>query len=210
MASSGQPSSGPRSQSSIGSDGDTAESSALKRSDSGSGSTRSAAAKTRSRASTSKSTSNSRAKTRSARRGSGTATKNSRPARSTSAARTSSHADNGLVNKVTGTVSAAKKAKAPLVAGGAAAAGLAAGTILSSKLRAHQRPHVLGLPMPRGSEVKSGVRQAARAGQWMAGLQADIRAVRAQAEQSRRQSPIEVLLSALTSRRLPRHDLTKG
>ena len=112
-----------------------------------------------------------------------------------------------MVDKVTGTVgTAAKKAKAPLVAGGAAAAGLAAGTVLGSKLRANRRSHVLGVPLPRRSELKSGAKHAARAGQWVAGMQADVRAVRAQAEQSQRQSPIEVLLSGLTSRRLPRHD----
>jgi hypothetical protein len=191
MASSSQRSSSPRSQSDTPQNG-----------------RRSAAAQRRSGASTSKSRSNSRAKTSSARSGSrSAATKNSRSARSSNLRKTSSNADSGVLEKVTGTVgTAAKKAKAPLVAGGAAAAGLAAGTILSSKLRAHRRPHVLGLPMPRGSELKSGVRQAARAGQWIAGMQADVRAVRAQAEQSRRQSPIEVLLSGLTSRRLPRHD----
>jgi hypothetical protein len=52
--------------------------------------------------------------------------------------------------------------------------------------------------MPRGSELRS-------AGRWALQTQQDVRALRAQAEQSRRQSPIEVLLSGLTSRRLPRH-----
>jgi hypothetical protein len=94
----------------------------------------------------------------------------------------------------------------PLVASGAATAGLAAGALVGAKLRGRQRPRVLGLPMPRGSEMKSGLEHAARAGRWVAGMQADMRAVRLQAEQSRRQSPIEVVLSALTSRRLPRHD----
>jgi hypothetical protein len=100
---------------------------------------------------------------------------------------------------------AAQRAKGPALASGVAVAGLAAGTVLGSKLRAHRRPHLLGLPMPRGSELKSGAKQAVRAGRWVAEMQADVRAVRAQAEQSRRQSPIEVLLSGLTSRRLPRH-----
>jgi hypothetical protein len=98
----------------------------------------------------------------------------------------------------------AQRAKGPALASGVAVAGLAAGTVLGSKLRAHRRRHVLGLPMPRGSELRSGVKQAARAGRWAADLQADVRALRAQAEQSRRQSPIEVLLTGLTSRRLPR------
>jgi hypothetical protein len=113
----------------------------------------------------------------------------------------------GMFEKVAGTIgTAANKAKGPLIAGSAAAAGMAAGTVLGSRLQANRRSHVLGVPMPRGSELKSGAKQAARAGQWIAGMQADVRAVRAQAEQSRRESPIEVLLSGLTSRRLPRHD----
>jgi hypothetical protein len=103
---------------------------------------------------------------------------------------------------------AAQRAKGPALASGVAVAGLAAGTVLGSKLRAHRRPHMFGLPMPRASELKSGAVQAARAGRWVAQMQADVRAVRAQAEQSRHQSPIEVLLSGLTSRRLPRHGTT--
>jgi hypothetical protein len=112
-----------------------------------------------------------------------------------------------MVEKVAGTIgTAATKAKLPLVAGSAAAAGMAAGTVLASRLQANRRSHVLGMPMPRRSELKSGAKHAAQAGQWIAGMQADVRAVRAQAEQSRRESPIEVLLSGLTSRRLPRHE----
>jgi hypothetical protein len=99
---------------------------------------------------------------------------------------------------------AAQRAKGPALAGGAAVAGLAAGAVLGAKLRAHRRPHLLGLPMPRGAELKAGAKQAARAGRWAAALRADVAAVRAQAEESRHQSPIEVLLTGLTSRRIPR------
>jgi hypothetical protein len=95
--------------------------------------------------------------------------------------------------------SVAEKAKLPLVAGGAAMAGLAAGALAGVKVRSRRRPRALGVPLPRGSEVKSGL-------EWLGRMQSDVRAVRSQAEQSRRQSPIEVVLSALTSRRLPRHD----
>lgn len=100
-----------------------------------------------------------------------------------------------------GSRSSSDKPKLPLVAGGAAAglAAGAAGTLLGSKLLGRRRTRVLGVPMPRGSEIKSGV-------EWLGRMQSDMRAVRAQAEQSRKQSPIEVVLSALTSRRLPRHD----
>jgi hypothetical protein len=112
-----------------------------------------------------------------------------------------------MFEKVARTIgTAAKKAKVPLVAGSAAAAGMAAGTVLGSRLQANRRSHVLGVPMPWRSELKSAAKHTARAGQWIAAMQADVQAVRAQAEQSRRESPIEVLLSGLTSRRLPRHD----
>jgi hypothetical protein len=92
----------------------------------------------------------------------------------------------------------------PALAGGAAAAGLAAGTALGAILRGHRRPRVMGLPLPRGKEVKEGARQAVRAGRWLYEVQTDVNLLREQAQQSRRQSPIEVLLSGLTSRTLPR------
>jgi hypothetical protein len=102
-----------------------------------------------------------------------------------------------------------QRTNASALAGGAAAAGLAAGAVLGTKLR-RRRPTVLGLPLPRASELRSGAQYAVRSGRWVVGLQRDLRAVREQAEQSRRQSPIEVLLSGLTSRRLPRSGPTEG
>jgi hypothetical protein len=133
------------------------------------------------------------------------ATKNAR--RANGNARKASPSVSSKPTEVAETIgTAAKKAKGPVAAAGAAAVGLAAGTVLGAKLRANRRSHVLGVPLPRGSELKSGAKHAARAGQWLADMQSDIRAVRTQAENSRRQSPIEVLLSGLTSRRLPRHD----
>jgi hypothetical protein len=100
--------------------------------------------------------------------------------------------------------SAAKKAKTPIVAGGAAAAGLATGTTLGVLLRGSRRPRVLGMPMPRGNEMKAGAKKALRAGRWLYDMETDLRLLREHAEHSRRQSPIEVLLSGLTSRTLPR------
>jgi hypothetical protein len=94
--------------------------------------------------------------------------------------------------------------RTPAVAGGAAAAGLAAGAALGAVLRSDRRPRVMGLPLPRGHEVKTGARQAVRAGRWLYEVQTDVRLLREQAAQSRRQSPVEVLLSGLTSRTLPR------
>jgi hypothetical protein len=100
-----------------------------------------------------------------------------------------------------------RRGGAPAIAGGAAAvAGLVAGAALGARLRAQRRPNVLGVPMPRGSELKSGAKRAAQIGRWMSDAQADVRALRAQAEQSRRQSPIEVLLTGLTARSLPRRN----
>ncbi len=107
-------------------------------------------------------------------------------------------------NSRNGGGAARRLTKSPAVAGGAAAAGLAAGTALGIVLRGDRRPRVKGVPLPRGDEVKAGAKQAVRAGRWLYDLQTDVRLLREQAAQSRRQSPIEVLLSGLTSRTLPR------
>jgi hypothetical protein len=96
------------------------------------------------------------------------------------------------------------KAKTPLVAGGAAAAGLATGTALGALLRGSRRPRALGVPLPRGNEMKAGAKKAVSAGRWLYDMETDLRLLREHAEHSRRQSPIEVLLSGLTSRTLPR------
>jgi hypothetical protein len=109
--------------------------------------------------------------------------------------RNGSHDDGGATRLLTRT---------PAVAGGAAAAGLAAGAALGVMIRGARRPRLMGVPLPRGDEVKSGARQAVRAGRWLYEVQTDVRLLREQAAQSRRQSPIEVLLSGLTSRSLPR------
>ncbi len=96
-----------------------------------------------------------------------------------------------------------RRAKGPAAAAGAAAGGMAVGVLVGA-LRGRRRSHVLGLPLPRSREVKAGAAQAARAGRRLYALESDVRALRAQAEEGQRQSPIEVLLSGLTSRRLPR------
>jgi hypothetical protein len=76
--------------------------------------------------------------------------------------------------------------------------------VLGALARGSRRPRVLGMPMPRGDQMKSGARKAFRAGRWLYDVETDLRLLREHAEQSRRQSPIEVLLSGLTSRTLPR------
>jgi hypothetical protein len=103
-----------------------------------------------------------------------------------------------------GMTASVQRVPRPALAGGAAAAGLAAGTALGAILRANRRPRMMGLPLPRGKEVKDGARQAVRAGRWLYEVQTDVRLLREQAQQARRQSPIEVVLSGLTSRSLPR------
>jgi hypothetical protein len=89
-------------------------------------------------------------------------------------------------------------------AAGAAVGGLAVGTAVGTRLHTHRRSRVLGVPLPRSSELQGGARQIARAGRRFYALENDVRALREQADATRRQSPIEVVLSALTSRRLPR------
>ena len=93
-----------------------------------------------------------------------------------------------------------ERAKGPATAAGAAVGGLALGTAVGARLRVHRRPHLLGMPLPRSRELRS----VAQTGRRLYALESDVRALRAQADSARRQSPIEVVLSALTSRRLPR------
>jgi hypothetical protein len=134
----------------------------------------------------------------------------SKQAASRSASRSSSNGSSRASSKVARTKatrtigSTAKKARTPIVAGGAGVAGLAAGTALGALLRGRGRPRVLGMPMPRAQEMKTGAQKAVRAGRWLYDVQTDLRLLREHAEHSRRQSPIEVLLSGLTSRTLPR------
>ena len=52
--------------------------------------------------------------------------------------------------------------------------------------------------------MKAGAQTAVRFGRWLYDMETDLRLLREHAERSRHQSPIEVVLSALTSRRLPR------
>jgi hypothetical protein len=123
------------------------------------------------------------------------------------AATTTRRSPNGTARRSSGAtlVAKARRAKTPAVAGGAAAAGIAAGTVLGAALRGgKRRSHVLGMPLPRAGEVKAGAQQVARAGRFVYELQSDVRLLREQAHESQRQSPIEVLLSGLTSRTLPR------
>jgi hypothetical protein len=112
---------------------------------------------------------------------------------------------------------AARTAKGPVLAAGATALGLAGGIALRSRVHSSRRgvrgllsprPKILGVPLGRKSglertvetlgelaqELGSATRQAASATD-------EVRQVREQLEQANRQSPVEVLLNALTHRR---------
>jgi hypothetical protein len=123
--------------------------------------------------------------------------------RTAAAARRNGRAQHpGVVHVV---ADAAQHAKHPAAAAGAALGGLALGAVVGARLHVHhRRPRLLGLPLPHGNEVRTGTRQLVRAGRRLYALESDVRALREQADETRRQSPIEVLLSGLTNRRLPR------
>ena len=101
---------------------------------------------------------------------------------------------------------AARKAKGPMLAAGATAAGLAGGLALGSRMSSKRRT-VLGVPVGRrsgliktaqalgkvASEMSSARHQASVATD-------DIHQIREHLEREHRRSPIEVVLDALTHR----------
>ncbi len=101
---------------------------------------------------------------------------------------------------------AAGKAKGPAIAGGAALAGLAGGLALA-RGRVNTRS-VFGVPVPRRSKLtKTGkalghvAAQVGSTSQQLAVLNEEVRRTREQADKANR-SPVEVLLSGLTNRKL--------
>jgi hypothetical protein len=105
---------------------------------------------------------------------------------------------------------AAGKAKGPAIAGGAALAGLAGGLALSSGRVKTRR--IFGVPVPRRSKLtKTGKKtgkalghvaaQVGSTSQQLAVLNEEVRRTREQADKGNR-SPVEVLLSGLTNRKL--------
>ena len=105
----------------------------------------------------------------------------------------------------------ASTAKVPALAGGAALAGLAGGMAIAAR---RGRRRVLGVPVPGTRapllKIKAGrnasAKQLLKAGGQVAELANEVRMARQQLE-SRRRSPIEVVLDGLTARR--GRDLTK-
>jgi len=111
------------------------------------------------------------------------------------------HGPTATLEKVAG------RAKGPMVAAGATAAGLAGGLALGARLGGKRRK-VLGLPIGRkrglvqaaeafaevARQLGSARRQAAKVGD-------DVHEIRDQLDKANRQSPVEVLLDGLTHRR---------
>ena len=113
--------------------------------------------------------------------------------------------------------SAVAKAKGPARAAGAAAIGLAGGLAVGSRIGGRQhglsrlvapRRTVLGVPLGRKSGLRRTVETLGKAAQGVgsatrqvSSTSDDIRQVREELERANRQSPVEVLLNALTHRR---------
>ncbi len=114
-------------------------------------------------------------------------------------------------------VTAARRARAPVLAAGATAAGVAGGLVLGSRLNSKRgglaavlapRRRILGVPVGRKSglartaealgevakELRSASEQASRTTE-------DVHQIRDTLEASNRRSPVEVVLDGLTHRR---------
>ena len=101
----------------------------------------------------------------------------------------------------------AGKAKKPMMAAGATAAGLAGGLALGARLGS-QRRKVLGLPIGRkrplvqAAEAFADVaRELSSARNQASHMTKDVRQIREQLDKANRQSPLEVVLDGLTHRR---------
>jgi hypothetical protein len=108
----------------------------------------------------------------------------------------------------------AKKARGPMLAAGAAAAGLAGGVALGATRRTKgrrmfgPRPRVLGVPVgPKSGALKTmellrdSAKQLNSATSRMAGTASDVHAIREQLDGAGGRSPVEVVLDGLTHRR---------
>ena len=133
---------------------------------------------------------------------------NKRPAPAKRTSNSSARGRSGSANGASrATRQAAVKVKGPAIAGGAALAGLAGGLALAgTRVRSRK---VLGVPVPRRSRLtKTGkslgqvAGQVGSASRQLAVLTEEVRRAREQADKADRRSPIEVLLSGLTNRKL--------
>ncbi len=112
-----------------------------------------------------------------------TASKNARSSSSAASRTTSSNTSNGVAHNVADTVgSVASKAKSPLVAGGAAAAGLLGGLVLGSRVLT-PRKKVLGVPISRrGFDFKPVAKEVHKAGKQLGRLTDEMAQARKQAK----------------------------
>ena len=113
--------------------------------------------------------------------------------------------------------STARKASGPMLAAGATVAGLAGGMVVGARLGSKRRglaalvrprPRILGVPIgPKPGAVKAAealgqaARQLGSATDKAAATTDDVRQIRDQLDRVNRQSPVEVVLDALTHRR---------
>jgi hypothetical protein len=89
---------------------------------------------------------------------------------------------NGAVSTVTETIgSAARKAGTPLLAGGAAAAGLAGGIVLGTRVLGPRRT-VLGIPIRKGLGLQPMAREVHKAGKQLGRLTDELAQARKQAQ----------------------------
>lgn len=112
---------------------------------------------------------------------------------------------------------AARKAKGPMLAAGATAAGLAGGLALGSRMASRRtglralvgpRRRILGVPVgPKSGAAKAAealgrvARELGSATSQVSETTDEVRQVREQLDRANRQSPVEVLLDGLTHRR---------
>jgi hypothetical protein len=144
----------------------------------------------------------------------------SRPRRSGNGSKATSH--NGVSNGIEGGAKAARdavrsagkdaahvasKAKVPLLAGGAALVGTVGGVVIGST---HSGDKVLGISLPKRKRVKISSKDLAKAakevgrfGDNVGELGAELKRVRKgfASDDERQNSPLEVLLKGLTTRR---------
>jgi hypothetical protein len=170
--------------------------------------------------------SNTRSKVSNSSRGSSSRGSSARSSRSRGSSATSRSRNSNLSSRETGPVETVRKAvtngaqtagssvgkvasnaKTPLLASGAALAGLAGGVAIGA--RGTRQRKVLGMPVPRRSVLKSSTkdlataaRQAGKLGQQVSELTSEVRHTREAIDSgAKRRSPIEVVLEGLTARR---------
>jgi hypothetical protein len=109
----------------------------------------------------------------------------------------------------------ARRARGPMLAAGAAAAGLAGGLVAGSRLGSKRRRPLIGrrrrlLGIPLGPKpgvlrtmelLRDGARHLDSATGRLSDTTDDVHSIREQLDKANRQSPIEVLLDGLTHRR---------